>query len=247
MKEIPEELLPVVEWWEKDGKQTVAILAVVGIAIAGYYGWKNWRENRRIAAADALVTAYGTEDLEAAVADFGGTAAGPALRMRLAKSYFDNEKYQEALDLYESLRGGAPDGFEDVPEVGVAECLAALEKYDEAVKAYDDFVAAKPKSFLALTARIGAAYALAGKGDRAGAVARLEAEKKSLASDEAATALVDSALETVKRWEKRAVRSLFDAADAAAKQLEKADAAKTDVQKTDAPKAETHPAADAAK
>ena len=104
-----------------------------------------------------------------------------------------------------------------------------------------------PTSFLALTARIGAAYALAGKGDRAGAVARLEAEKKSLASDEAATALVDSALETVKRWEKRAVRSLFDAADAAAKQLEKADAAKTDVQKTDAPKAETPPAADAAK
>lgn len=244
MKEIPEELLPVVEWWEKSGKQTLAVVAVVGIAVAGYYGWKNWREERRVKAADALVTAYGTEDLEAAVSDYGDSASGPSLKLRLAKNYFDNEKYQDALDVYESLKGKAPDGFEDVPEVGAAECLAALEKYDEAVAAYDGFLAAKPKSFLALTARIGAAYALAGKGEKAKAVERLEAAKADFASDEAGTARIEAALELVNRWEKRAAPTLFDAANAAAGKVEakveavKSVAPKADEPKPDAPKAD---------
>ena len=42
---IPEELLPVVEWWEKDGKKTLAVLALAGIAAGGYFGWKAWREH----------------------------------------------------------------------------------------------------------------------------------------------------------------------------------------------------------
>ena len=29
---IPEELLPVVEWWEKDGKKALAVLALARIA-----------------------------------------------------------------------------------------------------------------------------------------------------------------------------------------------------------------------
>ena len=245
MKEIPEELLPVVEWWEKDGKQTVALLVVVALAVAGYYGWKNWKETRRIAAADALVTSYGTEDLEGAVAEFGGTEAGPALKMRLAKNYFDNEKYQEALDVYESLKGNAPDGFEGVPEVGAAESLAALERYDEAIAAYDDFLAKGTNSFLALTARIGAAYALAGKGDKAKALERLEAAKSDLGSDAAALSRIDAAVDFVKRWEKRAAVSLFDAADAAAKKAA-ADTPTADTPTADTPKADT-PKADAPK
>ena len=35
------ELLPLIEWWEKEGKQTVIWLLVAAIAVGGWYGWKN--------------------------------------------------------------------------------------------------------------------------------------------------------------------------------------------------------------
>ncbi|MBQ8125445.1 MAG: hypothetical protein IJ173_06085, partial [Kiritimatiellae bacterium] len=49
--------------------------------------------------------------------------------------------------------------------------------------------------------------------------------KESVKDDELAVARVEAATSLVKRWEKRAKRSLFDAADAAAQQLEAAAAA----------------------
>jgi len=239
---IPEELLPVLEWWEKDGKQTVAILLVAGLAVAGYYGVKGWRDGRRIAAADSLMTAYTAEELEDAVAGYGSTQSGASLRMRLAKKYFDAERYQEAFDVYAALEGSAPDGFEDVPAVGKAQCLEALGKFDEAVRAYDAFAEAKPKSFLALTAQLGAARSVAASGDKAKALERLEALKKSLEGDDAAVSRVEATLSLVKRWEKREAKTLFDAADAAAKQLD-AEAAKTEAPKPEEPKAEAPKAA----
>ncbi|MBQ8125878.1 MAG: hypothetical protein IJ173_08350, partial [Kiritimatiellae bacterium] len=102
---IPEELLPVIEWWEKDGKQTLAIVAVCGLAVLGYYGVKNYRAAQADAAAVALMDATGVDELAEAASRYEGTKAGPALRLRLAKAYFDAEKYEEALDLYEKLDG----------------------------------------------------------------------------------------------------------------------------------------------
>ena len=226
---IPEELVPVVEWWEKDGKQTVAILAVAGIAVAGWYGWKGWSESREARASEALLTAAQAEDLESAVANYGGTKAGPALRMRLAKRYFDSERYEEALAEYEKLDGSAPEGFDDVPSVGRAECLEALGRTEEALKSYDAFAEAKPKSFLALTAKIGAARCVAQLGDKTKALERLAAAKAELAGDDTSKALVESAEALVKRWEKRERKTLFDAADAAAKQAEETVAAAAEI------------------
>ena len=226
MKNIPEELLPVIEWWEKDGKQTLVMVLAAAVVVAGWYGVKGWRESRRVAAADALMSSYSVEELEESAAKFGSSDSGAAIKLRLAKKYFDAERFQEAMDLYAALDGAAPAGFAEVPVVGKAQCLEALERYDEAVAAYDAFVAAQPASYLVLTAKLGAARSIAAGGDKAKALERLEALKTEVKDDESAKARVTETIDLVTRWEKRERASLFDAADAAAKQDEAATEAK---------------------
>ena len=63
---------------------------------------------------------------------------------------------------------------------------------------------------------------MAAGGDKAKALEMLAALKDTVKDDELATARIDAAVSLVKRWEKRAKRSLFDAADAAAQQLDAA-------------------------
>jgi len=193
------ELLPLVEWWEKDGKQTITWLVIAAVAVGGWYGWKNHKASMVAAASSAVVNAYTSEELEEAVAKFSNSDSVGALKLRLAKSYFDAGRYEEALAQYESLIGSAPEGFEDIPVVGKAQCLEALKKFDEAFKAFDAFATEKKDNYLALTAKLGAARCLAQKGDKKAAIDRLEALKKEVESDELSTARVDATLTAVKR------------------------------------------------
>ena len=195
------ELIPLVEWWEKDGKQTVTWLLVAAIAVGGWYGWKNHRAATRAAASDAVVNAYTTEEIEEAVSKFSGTASAGALKLRLAKNYFDNGRYEEALAQYEALEGNAPDGFADVPVVGKAQSLEALKRFDEALAAFDAFVQASPKGYLTLTAQLGAARCLAESGKKGEALKRLQALKDANKDDDIATARIDATESLVARYE----------------------------------------------
>ena len=197
------ELLPLVEWWEKDGKSTVIWLLVAAIAVGGWYGWKNHKAAVKAAASDALVSAYTTEEIEDAVAKFSGSAAEGALRLRLAKSYYDAGRYEEALAQYETLIGNAPDGFADIPVVGKAQCLEALGKFDEAAKAFDAFAEASPKNYLAHTAQLGAARCFVQAGDKKKALARIDALKAANKDDELSKARIEATEGVIKRFEKK--------------------------------------------
>ena len=198
------ELFPLIEWWEKDGKSTVIWLLVAAIAVGGWYGWKNHTASVKVAASAALVNAYTTEEIEDAVTKFGKTATAGALKLRLAKSYYDAGRYEEALAQYEALVGNAPDGFADIPVVGKAQCLEALGKFDEAAKAFDAFAEANPKSYLKLTAQLGAARAIAQAGDKKKALARIDALKAANKDDELATARVEATEGAIKRLGQKA-------------------------------------------
>lgn len=195
------ELIPLVEWWEKDGKSTVIWLLVAAIAVGGWYGWKSHRAAMKAAASDAAVNAYTTEEIEEAVSKFSGTATAGALKLRLAKNYFDNGRYEEALAQYEALDGKAPDGFADVPVVGRAQCLEALKRFPEALAAFDAFVQASPKGYLTLTAQLGAARCLAQDGKKDEALKRLAALKGANGDDEIAAARIDATETLVQRYE----------------------------------------------
>ncbi|MGN0833204.1 MAG: tetratricopeptide repeat protein [Kiritimatiellia bacterium] len=228
------ELLPLIEWWEKDGRQTVVYLLVAAIAVGGWYGWKGHRAAVKAAAADALVTAYTTEELEEAVTKFSGTDTAGALRIRLAKSYFDAGRYEDALAQYEDLVGKAPDGFADIPVVGRAQCLEALGKFDEAAKAFDAFAEANPKNYLTLTAQLGAVRCFAQGGDKQKALARVDALKAANKGEELATARIEAIEQLVTRFGQTAAPAV--------PQAEAAQPAPPPAAKPVAPKAEAKPA-----
>ena len=227
-------------------KSTLPWFLAAGIIVAGYYGVRKYVADKRAAASEIVSTAYTTDELEDAVAKFGSSKSGGILRLRLAKSYFDAGSYESALDIYNELDGKAPDGFADVPAVGKAQCLEGLGKFDEAAKAYDAFAAANEKSYLALTAKLGSARCAAQAGNRDKALEALEALKAAAADDEIAKSRIETTIDLVKRYEKREERSLFDAADAAQKQIEGEAAKKEEAKAEEAPKAEA-PKAEAPK
>ena len=197
------ELIPLIEWWEKDGRQLTMWLLAAAIAFGGWYAWKNHRQAMKIAASDALVSAYTVEELEDAAAKFADKEAGGAIKLRLAKSYYDSGRYQEALDQYDALSTCAPDGFADIPAVGRAMCLEALGKYDEALQAFDKYSEENPKSYLALTARLGAARCLCQNGNREKALARIDAIRASVKDDEISQARVEAVETAIRRYVKK--------------------------------------------
>lgn len=198
-KSIPVEFIPLIDWWEKEGKSTVLWAAVLLVLAGGYFAYAHLRTSRKAAASEALLSAATAEELQEAADAYGSSAAGPALRMRLASALYNKGEFAQALAAYEELAGNPPEGFADVPVVGRAQCLEALGRTDEACAAYKAFAEAKPKSFLALTARLGVARCLAAKGDKAQALALLDALDKEFAADAAAQAQIADARDLVKR------------------------------------------------
>ena len=209
------EFIPLIEWWEKDGKQTVVLLLVAAIAVGGWYGWKNYRASKRAAASESLVSAYTADELEEAVSRFSGQPVGGALKIRLAKSYFDAGRYEEALAQYEEIAKNPPDGFADIPAVGRAQCLEALGRYADAAAAFDAYAEANTNSYLRLTAQLGAARSFAQAGDKKKALARIDALKASAKDDELATARIDATESVIKRYEAKPAAAPAAAAPAA--------------------------------
>lgn len=218
---IPPEFYPIITWWEKDGKQLAIYVAVAAVLILGYRGIVAHKASVRVAASAALVNSYTTEELEESVAKFSGTPTEGALKLRLAKSYFDRGNYSAALEQYEALIGSAPAGFEAIPVVGRAQALEATGDYAAAIEAFDKFAEENPAHYLTLTAKLGAARSIALAGDKAKALERLEALKGEVKDDEVSTARVNATIDVVTRYEKRAEKSLFDAANDAAQAIEK--------------------------
>ena len=191
---------PLAEDFVKEIRATIPWLLAAAVVVAGYYGVKNYMAARRAAASEALVNAYTAEELEEAVTKFDGSDAGGALKLRLAKKYYDAGRYQEALDQYTALSGDkAPDGFADIPEVGKAQCQEALGSYAEALAAYEAFAEANPSSYLALTAKLGSARVLALSGDKEKALHRLAEIKESVKGDAVSEARVDATEDCIKR------------------------------------------------
>jgi len=215
---LPEELLPLYDWWKANGMQFLITLAAAAVLGGGAFAFKQYRSNKIATANQELLKASSLEDLETVVNKYGGTKAGNAARLRLAKAYYDAAKYEDALSTYaECLSKGAPKGFAEIAEMGRAQALEALNRLDEAMAAYQAFETAHADHFLQPYAGMGEARVLTLQGKKDEAKKRLETLKAKKTDDATWAMAIENLEGVIERYEPRAAQSLFDAANEAAK------------------------------
>ena len=243
VKKAPE-LIPLWDWWVKEGRSTVTMLAVAGLAVAAFYGIRGWLRGREASANAALVKMSAPSDMggaglietqEEAVDSYGSTKVGDKMRVVLAKGYYDDERFEDALKVYdEVIKSGNKD--RDIADIAIVGRAFALEgiasreeskegqaaKYKEAAEAFAAYAddAANAESYLLLDAKLGAARCKALLGDKEGAAKDFDA-LKAAAKDDMEKDRVERMADAVKRYDpSRSSRSLMDAANAAAKALD---------------------------
>jgi len=222
---LPEELLPLYDWWKAKGPQFLSTVGVVLLVSIGAVAFVHYRNGKLAEANIELTQANSVEELKEVVAKFGSLKPGNAARMRLAKAYYDASKYEEALETYKACeKKGVPRGFEDVVALGHAHALEALGKNDEALAIFKKFSDTKKESFLYPQAKMGLARVLTLQGKKDEAKNLLEELKAEKTDDPVWEMTVANLEDVIDRYEPRAKRSLFDMANEADKKVEPAPA-----------------------
>lgn len=130
---VPEELLPVLRWWQDRGPKTLAY-AIGAVAVIGaLVFWQEQRKAGRASAVAALASASQVEDYEAVIAL--GTPASDIARLDLARSLYGAGDYENALIAYDAVLASMDDpALKDIAAVGRVCSLEALGRFDEALK-----------------------------------------------------------------------------------------------------------------
>ena len=198
------ELLPLWDWWVKEGKSVMVMLLVAALGVAGFFGIRGYLHGRRAKAAQALMASNSLEELTQAVSEYGSSDAGLGLKLCLAKKHYDDNHFQEALDVYEAVvkDAGKDFPFRGIAELGRAFSLEGLKKYPEASEAFSAYASDEAKSHdgFRLTAKLGVARCKAQQGDVAGAEADLNALKDATA-DEQEKSRIDTMLTLLKHYD----------------------------------------------
>lgn len=130
---VPEELLPVLRWWQDKGPKTLAYVAGALVVVGALVFWFEQRNASRASAVAALTNATEVADYEAIVAL--GTPASNVARLDLARSLYGAADYENALATYDALLGSLDDpALKDIAAVGRVCSLEALGRLDEALK-----------------------------------------------------------------------------------------------------------------
>jgi predicted negative regulator of RcsB-dependent stress response len=208
---LPLEFIPLYDWWKTNGSQFMIQAAIVLILVGSVMGGKYYYKSSIAAANKELLKANTTEELESLVNHYSKWKVGHTARLRLAKSYYDTGKYEDALAMYDiCVSKGKPDGFVEVAVMGRAICFEALNRLDEAKAAYVEFTKANPTHFLVMQAQMGQARVLTlqGKKDEAKRLLEtLKAEKNSAPMAEMSIAQLQG---VIARYEPRKTISLTD-------------------------------------
>ncbi len=241
VKKAPE-LIPLWDWWVKEGKSTMVMVLAAGVCVAAFFGGKSWLKARAATANGALMNAVTVEELEEANARFGSAKVGPAIRLRLGHAYVDAGRYEDALELYGKFvkKAAADDPLLPVAKLGLA---YAQEGGGDLAAAKESFakLAEDEQSPVSFTAKLGHARCVALAGDKDAAQKELETLKEG--ADELGKMRVDRLADVIKRHDpNRKPATLLEAAEKAALDVKAEEPAKVEAKPAEAAKPEVKPA-----
>ena len=173
---VPEELLPVLHWWQDKGPKTLAFTAAgLLVAAAIFYGVRQ-REAKQDVTVQNLAFATQAEEFSTVV-NAGGQAADLA-RLDQARALYAAGDYEGALAAYEATCKRLYDpALADIARLGRARTLEALDRLDEALAAVTELEATVAASsvphYLAGEVPMAKAIILCRQGDKAAAKAAL--------------------------------------------------------------------------
>ncbi len=211
---LPEELLPVYDWWHAQGKQAVYLAVLVLALVGAGLALNQSRKTKILQAAEQILSAQSTEELEALSTQYGRTGAGVLSQLLLAKNHYDAGRYDDALTSYAAFLKRKPSArFVDIAVLGQAHALEAKGEIDTARAAFAAFRQKNPSHYLTPQAFLGEARCLAIGGDKKAAAGLLDL----LIATQAGTpweARAEELKSILARYEKRAPVSFFDQASA---------------------------------
>jgi tetratricopeptide (TPR) repeat protein len=208
---LPLELIPLYDWWKKNGSQFIVQTSIAIILAGAVIGGVHYYKSSVATANKELLKANTIEELEALVHNYRFWKVGNTARLRLAKSYYDASKYEDALNAYDTcISKGAPVGFAEVAAMGRAVCFEALNRLDEAMEAYESFVKDNPAHFLVTQAQMGQARVLTLQGKKDEAKKLLETLKAEKNDDPMAEMAIVQLQGVIARYEPRTAVSVTD-------------------------------------
>lgn len=242
---LPEELLPLYDWWKSKGPKTIVQLALAAFVAIALYAFWQWRQARLDQASAQITAAQSVDELEAAEARYGSTGAGSLLQLRLARAYYDLSRYDDALATYNAfLTRNANHPFAPVARLGIAATQEAMGDYPAAQEAYTQLVEPDYPAYLLPEAKLGIVRVLFLSGKKDEAAAQLEAFLADPANKEWET-FARNLKETLRTYKPRVRPSLMNLADAIAPVAAKDAPAAPENKSSDEAKAAPKPVASA--
>ncbi len=210
---IPEELQPVVEWWQTKGPRTVGYVgAIILVVVAAFFWWESAEKKEASAVTTYLALPSETGALEEGELSRdtqltqiieAGAAIAPALLLERAHSRYNAAEYDAALaDYDEAIKTVDDPALKDIALVGHIMAQEACQHYDEAlaeIAAIEaTFAQAATPHFLANEVTLAKARILTAKGDKEAGKRALEALLAS--TDEAVKANAEQTLAIIEAY-----------------------------------------------
>lgn len=222
---IPEELLPVIDWFQENGKSFLIQLVIILIVFFGAFAFKQHYANKTQAASASILAANDVPGLEELNGKFGNTKAGALIRLRLARAYYEFGDFDLSASAFKDF-AKSKDKHALAPEarLGYAASLEAQQKFSEAIDAYNSVNAShgSPADF---AANFGIARCTAANGDKSTALNSLDfllAENKGTSWEP----FIENEKIIIKRFNGlRPTKSLFDKMGSLGNTLAPSDAA----------------------
>jgi predicted negative regulator of RcsB-dependent stress response len=216
---LPEELLPVYDWYQARGRSLLVTGATVLLVALAVLAFLRHRSNQNAEASAALMSAETVEGLENLNGQYGRTRVGPLIRIRLAKAYFAAGNYAAARATYEELVKRHPrHELADIARLGHAASLEGEQSFDAALAAFDAFATGNPGHYLHATAVMGAARCLAALQRKPEALVRLD-DLIVKRADTPWEALARDLRDVIERFDGFKSQSIFDKLGAASQAL----------------------------